>query len=116
MSDIVTHAEDCAGPRMEIRLRASGDIRHRCLSCKMYEHVSPQEATYEAEGVAVHARGLGFASNYRCRTHQDTPVTWKGTGCQHCNTVRAPKPEPKPEPLLYGPIRAFFPSDVGETA
>lgn len=29
-------------------------------------------------------------TNYRCRTHLDEPVTWRGTGCAQCTRPTRP--------------------------
>lgn len=36
-----------------------------------------------------------LTSRYRCRTHPNQPVTWKGTGCPDCTRERRRRPRPE---------------------
>ena len=60
------HADGCAAP--EARLDSQGVLR--CGACK-YIQPAPK-------------RPVKLLSNHRCPVHQDTPVTWRGTGCSSC--------------------------------
>jgi len=85
---MTTHEGGCSRP--EPTTDSAGQLR--CPSCH-YLQPQPQAST----------------SNYRCRVHYNTAVTWKGAGCKPCASEaekRAPKPTTEADPYDDTPRRA----------
>jgi hypothetical protein len=68
----MTHAAGC--PRPEPTTDIAGQLR--CSSCHYLQTKTS-------------------VSNYRCRIHYDTPVSWKGTGCKPCASDAEKRAKPK---------------------
>lgn len=102
----VRHRPDCPGGAL--RYRPDG-IRAQCLTCGGWGTVPGHEQTPRPR-----TRGTPepttpppvLATGYRCRDHQEQPVTWRGKGCSQCERERDDRrrnkrkrpatPEPEP--------------------
>lgn len=90
------HTDECTGESIEPpTLGTRGDAwLYRCMSCGATT-VIPIAAGAPTDKPPVELR-----TNYRCRTHHDVTVTFRGTGCLQCEAEH-PKPQTKRRPYEY---------------
>ena len=74
-SRVLHHRPDCREPRENDYLGRKGDPMRGCFTCHAFSIKGPSPDAQEPATV----------SRYRCRTHPDVPVTWRGTGCGQCS-------------------------------
>lgn len=58
-----------------------------CRACKRYSRVDRLAAETKPPAPSV-AKKRPLVSRYVCRAHPETPVTWRGDGCDQCRTTR----------------------------
>ncbi|USQ78292.1 hypothetical protein NF556_11570 [Ornithinimicrobium faecis] len=78
----IRHRGGCTSTATFRQTGLLGDVLERCTGCRAFHVVTDDPEAPEA----VDADAPGTA--YRCREH-DTPVTWRGTGCQPCAHERS---------------------------
>lgn len=88
-----THQPGCRVPLLRVKQGSRGDNLLRCRSCQSWRAVEPwmlrnHDAPADAEpeeALEPLRPGVPTTSTWRCRTHPEEPVTWRGTGCRQCH-------------------------------
>lgn len=88
MSELIQHHTNCTRPGADtFHHRLTGTTRTRCRGCTRFV-VHEDDVPRDLNGPPP------IETGYRCRTHQDVPVTWRGRGCFRCQRDKARKPRP----------------------
>lgn len=99
--EVLRHFDGCADPRLATYRGTRGDAMLQCRECGKFRPMrqwmlTDTRAVMEAPpeppqltAVTLLAPPLpptppALVSTFRCRTHTDQPVSWKGRGCPQC--------------------------------
>ena len=90
----LTHRDNCTAPAPVVRRGRYGDTLLRCRNCPAFRPIegwmwitaaslmqAAPEPPSPQKQPTLHEVTV---SSWRCRTHLDEPVTWRGTGCRSC--------------------------------
>lgn len=79
--EVLQHEPHCDRPGARTKRDPSGRVYTRCRSCKAF--------VWHDDRPSALMRLAPKDSPYRCRTHLEQPITWRGTGCPECQREAA---------------------------